>query len=83
MTSSRSSRFTDKQGQYLSFIYAYTKLNRRAPSEADMQRHFCVTPPSVHRMVIELERKGLISRTPGAARSIQVLVAPEELPVLR
>jgi hypothetical protein len=29
--------FTDKQGQYLAFIYAYTRLNRRPPAEIDMQ----------------------------------------------
>ncbi|HYR90967.1 MAG TPA: hypothetical protein VE422_43310 [Terriglobia bacterium] len=28
--------FTDKQGQYLAFIYYYTKINGRAPAEADM-----------------------------------------------
>ena len=47
-----------------------------------MQRYFRVTPPSVHRMVLELERKGLISRVPGKARSIELLVAPEDLPPL-
>ena len=31
-------RFTEKQGQYLAFIHMYTKLNRRPPAEADMQR---------------------------------------------
>lgn len=30
--------FTDLQGQYIAFIHAYTRLNRRAPAEADMQR---------------------------------------------
>lgn len=48
--------FTEKQGQYLAFIRTYTLLNRQAPAEADMQRFFRVTPPSVHRMVVELER---------------------------
>lgn len=56
---------TAKQGQYLAFIYYYTKLNGRAPSEADMQRYFRVTPPSVHQMVVTLEANGLIERTPG------------------
>jgi repressor LexA len=77
-----SARFTEKQGQYLAFIHAYTKLNRRAPAEADMQRFFEVTPPTVHRMVMELEKRGLISRTPGVARSIKLLVEPAELPEL-
>jgi Mn-dependent DtxR family transcriptional regulator len=75
--------FTDLQGQYLAYIYAYTKIHRRPPAEADMQRYFEVTPPSVHRMVLELERKGLISRKPGQPRSIQLLLKPDSLPVLR
>jgi DNA-binding MarR family transcriptional regulator len=75
--------FTDKQGQYLAFIDAYTRVHGRAPAEADMQRHFGVTPPSVHQMVLTLERAGLIRRQPGLARSIQVLVDPDRLPRLR
>lgn len=81
--SSRGRRFTDTQGQYLAFIYAYAKLHRRPPAEADMQRFFGVTAPAVHRIVLELERRGLIHREPGQARSITLLVAPEELPILR
>ena len=75
-------QFTDKQGQYLAFIHAYMKLNRRPPAEADMQRFFEVTPPTVHRMVMELEQRGLISRTPRVSRSIKLLVDPSELPPL-
>ena len=56
---------------------------RRPPAEADMQRHFRVSPPSVHQMVVTLERAGLIRRQPGVARSIQLLVAPEDLPILK
>jgi SOS-response transcriptional repressor LexA len=74
--------FTEKQGQYLAFIHAYTKLHRRPPAEADMQAYFGTTPPSVHRMIVELETKGLISRRPGQPRSIELLIAPEDLPVL-
>ncbi len=77
------SEFTEKQGQYLAFIHAYTLLNRRAPAEADMQRFFGVTPPSVHRMVVELESRGLIARTPGTARSLRLIVEPDDLPRLR
>ena len=42
--------FTPKQGQYLAFIYYYTKIHGRPP-EADLQRFFRVTPPVVHQMV--------------------------------
>jgi len=83
MSIPRPPEFTELQGQYLAFIHAYTRLNRRPPAEADMQSFFGVTPPSVHRMVIELDRRGLIRRTPGIARSLEVLVAPEALPPLR
>ena len=75
--------FTEKQGQYLSFIYAYGRIFRRPPAEADIQKHFGVTPPTVHQMILTLERAGLISRQPGIARSIELLVRPEHLPMLR
>ena len=75
--------FTPKQGQYLAFIHAYTQVLGRPPAEADLQRHFRVTPPSVHQMVLALERAGLIRRRPGVARSIEVLVDPQALPPLR
>jgi DNA-binding MarR family transcriptional regulator len=74
--------FTPKQGQYLAFIHTYTLVMGRPPAEAEMQRHFRVTPPSVHQMVLTLERAGLIRRKPGVARSIEVLVQPEALPPL-
>jgi hypothetical protein len=74
--------WTVPQGQYLAFIHAYVVLNGRPPAEADMQRFFGVTPPSVHRMVVQLERKKLIRRVPGVARSIEVVVAAEQLPPL-
>lgn len=76
-------RFTDTQGQYLAFIDAYSRVNGRPPAEADLRRHFQVTPPSVHQMILTLERLGFIRRHPGTARSIEVLVAPEKLPLLR
>jgi SOS-response transcriptional repressor LexA len=76
-------RFTEKQGQYLAFIHAYALVLGRPPAEADMQRHFHVTPPSVHQMVLTLERAGFIRRQPGVARSIELLVDPERLPPLR
>jgi LexA DNA binding domain len=75
--------FTPKQGQYLAFIHAYTLVLGRPPAEADLKRFFRVTPPSVHQMVLSLERSGLIRRQPGIARSITVLVDPEALPRLR
>jgi len=74
--------FTPKQGQYLAFIHAYTLVNGRPPTQADMQRFFQVTPPTVHQMLLTLEKAWLISRQPGAARSIAVHVDHADLPTL-
>ncbi len=76
-------RWTAKQGQYLAFIYAYTAIHGCAPAERDLERFFRTTPPTVHAMVKTLERDGLIRRQPRVARSIELLVQPEELPLLR
>ena len=77
-----AARFTERQGHYLAFIYAYSHMFRRPPAEADLQRHFRVSPPSVHQMILSLERAGLIRRQPGVARTIEILIPPEKLPIL-
>jgi hypothetical protein len=74
--------FTTLQGRYLSFIYVYTRIHGRPPAEADLQGFFRVTAPAVHPMVLTLDRNTLISRRPGVPRSIQVLVPPQDLPLL-
>jgi repressor LexA len=83
MSSKSPPRFTEKQGQYLAFVHTYMLLNRRPPAEADIQRFFEVTPPTVHQMVVELERRGLISRVPGQPRTIRVTLPESELPRLQ
>jgi Mn-dependent DtxR family transcriptional regulator len=82
--------FTEKQGQYLAYIYSYTKINGIAPAHADMQicryaamqHYFKVTPPTVNQMVKMLESKKLISKKPRIARSIEILIPVELLPAL-
>jgi DNA-binding MarR family transcriptional regulator len=83
--------FTARQGQFLAFTYTYTLVNGRPPAEADMMRFFRLTPPSVHQMVLTLEKAGLIlkleqlgliSRQPGVPRSIVVLLDRSALPPL-
>jgi Mn-dependent DtxR family transcriptional regulator len=73
---------TKIQGQYLAFIWTYTKVNGRAPAEADIQRYFGVSPPTVHDMLKRLEARGLISRKAGVPRSARILVPESELPRL-
>jgi hypothetical protein len=74
--------FTPKQGQYLAFIHLYTRLHRQPPAETDMQQYFRVSPPSIHQMVLTLERQGFIRRQPRTPRSIELLVDPKQLPEL-
>ena len=74
--------YTPRQGQVLAFIHYYTKLNGCPPAENDVARYFKITRPSAHQMVVTLERRGLIERVPGQARSIRLLLAREDLPDL-
>lgn len=74
--------FTKTQGQYLACIEGYTKLNRRPSAKADCQRVVEVTPPSVHNMIVTLERRGLISGVPGQPRSIKISVPADQVPSL-
>ena len=77
------SAYTERQGQFLAYIHQYSIVNGCAPAEADMQRFFQITPPSVHSMVLTLERRGFIRRVLGQARSITLIVLPEFLPPLK
>src|SRR4051812_7316649 len=40
--------FTKTQGRYLAFIHRYITKFDQAPAEADVQRHFLVSAPSVN-----------------------------------
>jgi DNA-binding MarR family transcriptional regulator len=75
-------RYTSKQGQYLSFIYYYTKIHRVPPAESDLQAYFHVSAPAVHQMVLTLEGRGFLQRVPGKPRSLQLLLSRDDLPVL-
>jgi hypothetical protein len=75
---------TRQQGQFLAFIREYMMRNQAgvAPSHADFQRFFDLTPPSVNSMLIRLEQRGFIRRIPGKARAIELAINPDWLPPL-
>jgi DNA-binding MarR family transcriptional regulator len=75
-------RPTTEQGQYLAFIYNYAKINRRPPAQADIQRYFRASAPTVHQMLVKLENAGFVRRMPGVARSIDVTIDPSAIPPL-
>ena len=78
----KTAGYTYKQGQYLAFIYYYTKINGYAPAQADLQRYFHVSPPSVHRMLTQLEAKELIRKRPATPRSLSLALPVNQLPEL-
>lgn len=75
--------YTEKQGQYLAFIFYYTKINGIPPAQIDLQRYFAVTPPTIHQMILQLEKKGLISRIANTPRSLKLCIPEEQLPRLK
>jgi hypothetical protein len=72
--------FTPKQGQYLAFIYAYTHVLGRPPAEADLQRHFGVSPPSVHQWCSLLNEQGLSDGSPGSRAASKFSCLPNSSP---
>jgi repressor LexA len=81
-TEHTKARYTPKQGQYLSFIYYYTKIHDLPPSEADMQRYFRVSPPAVLQLILTLEARGFIEQVPRPPRSVRLMVPRSDLPDL-
>ena len=74
--------YTPRQGRFLAFIYYYTRVNGRPPAERDMERYFKTSPSAVHQMLLTLQKRGFIERTPGQGRSIRLLLPREALPDL-
>jgi hypothetical protein len=74
--------FTSRQAQFLAFIYYYTKIHGFPPAEADMQRYFRTSPAAIHQTIVSLEKRGLIEKFPGQARSIRLLISRDKLPDL-
>jgi len=77
-----TSSFTVRQGQFLAFIYYYTKIHGCPPAESDMQYYFKTSSAAVHQMVVSLEKRDLIAKIPGQARSIRLLISRDKLPDL-
>ena len=74
--------YTPRQGQFLAFIYYYTKIHGCSPAERDMQSYFRISAPAIHQMVVTLDNRGFIEREPGKARSIRLLLSRDQLPDL-
>jgi hypothetical protein len=75
---------THRQGQFLAYICEYMRQNSAglAPTHAAMQRFFGLTAPSVNSMLIRLEQRGFIRRTPRVARGIEISIDSALIPPL-
>jgi SOS-response transcriptional repressor LexA len=75
-------KYTHKQGQYLAFIYYYTKIHGVPPAGKDMERFFKTEWGAVHRMIQSLAKSGFIEKEPRTSRSIRLLLSRDEIPDL-
>jgi Mn-dependent DtxR family transcriptional regulator len=75
--------FTEKQGQYLAFIYYYTKINGIPPARVNFESYFQAAPSIVNQMITQLEKKNLITRIPNKPRAIKINISEDLLPHLK
>ncbi len=75
----RPSGVTERQARILSFIHRYVASYGLSPSFEEIASQFGTTAPSVSSTIKGLERRGLLSRMPGVARSLRVLVPESAL----
>ena len=73
-------KFTVRQGQFLAFIFYYTKVNKQPPAEADIQEYFGISSASTHQMIKTLVQKNLLEKLPRQSRSMKVLIEADQLP---
>jgi hypothetical protein len=73
---------TPTQGQYLAFVYYYTKIHGVPPAEADFQRYFKVSPPATHEMIVTSDKGDLVTTSPVSERSIGLRLSRDQLPDL-
>ncbi len=71
---------TARQGAYLAFIHRFTQKHGGAPSFEEIAAHFGTSSPAVNGMIKTLERRALLARVPGRARSLRVLAPTSLLP---
>src|SRR6476646_12256141 len=80
---SKIRRALHREAGSLPGLHPYLRLHvrtstRRCRHPAPLPCH----PPTVHQMIVTLERNAFIRRQPGVPRSIEILVPPESLPIL-
>lgn len=75
-------RLTKRQEEILAFITAYQRENMICPSLEEISDHFQIAVSSVFDHMEALEKKGVIERIPGQARSIRLTGEERQLKAL-
>lgn len=64
---------TPRQRELYDFISGWIYAKGYPPSFQEMGAAIRCTVPNIHRMITELEARGVITRTPGRRRSIRIV----------
>lgn len=68
-----STKLTDRQSEVLSYVKTYIHDNKTAPSLGDIAKNFSFSSVSALTHVRALEAKGIIKRTKGKNRSMELV----------
>lgn len=67
-------RLTERQNQVYEFLRSYMRAQGRAPSIKEIGGHLGIRSTNgVHKMLVALETKGYVTRTPHEARGLQLV----------
>ncbi|MEM6287352.1 MAG: S24 family peptidase [Bacteroidota bacterium] len=65
---------TERQNQVYEFLRSYMRAQGRAPSIKEIGTHLGIRSTNgVHKMIVALEAKGYVTRTPNEARGLQLV----------
>ena len=67
-------RLTERQNQVYEFLRSYLRENGRPPYIREIGEHLAIKSTNgVHKLLVAIEKKGYIRRTPNEVRGIEIL----------
>ncbi|KKN79773.1 hypothetical protein LCGC14_0336280 [marine sediment metagenome] len=67
-----SANLTDRQSEIVAYVRQFAEVHGKQPTVREIAAWVGVAPPNAWKHVKRLEALGMLSRTPGVARSIRV-----------
>lgn len=62
---------TPRQSELLEKLHQFIRKTGRLPSQGDMAKAMKCSKHTIRELIAPLERKGLVTRTPGVANSLK------------